>query len=225
MQHDTAHPRIRPLAVIYATLAEAQPLIDALRARPLGERPYAAFHAPRRVRVQPVVIAITGMGLAAAEAGVDEVLARERPSAVINAGIAGALHGRFSIGEVLRVDGVAESDREAVASDEFQALDVDGFAWLARAARPVRLISRRDPLFDVDVRDRLAATADLVDMEGARIARRCARAGLPCALVKAVSDHASDRATLLHHLEHGARRLAEHLAPPLRRPAVMEIPT
>jgi len=61
------------------------------------------------------------------------------------------------------------------------------------------------------VRERLAATADLVDMEGERIARRCAAQAKPCALLKAVSDHADDRATLLRNLDASSRRLSEFL--------------
>lgn len=206
----------RPLALLFATLAEAQPLLDAVGARPLADRPYDAYVAEPGARARPIVIAITGMGLAAAGTTLGDLLGRERPSGVVNAGIAGALHARLGIGEVLHVEGVAEADGEPVARSDFLAVDNHGFTWLARDAAPVRLVSRREPLFDTALRDRLAQTADLVDMEGARIAAGCAAAGVPCALLKAVSDHASDRATLLRNLEHGARRLADRLAPPLR---------
>lgn len=208
-------PAPTSLAIVYATLAEAQPLLDALQAQPCGDRPYAAY-TPGTAGAN-VVIAITGMGLAAADDGIAALLTHERPQGVVNAGIAGALHERLGVGDVRRVTAVAETDDEVVAGADFLALDPALFDWLTPAAAPMRLLSRRAPLFDAALRDRLAATADLVDMEGARIAARCAEAGVPCALLKAVSDHASDRASLLRNLEHGARRLAEHLAPPLVR--------
>jgi len=200
------------LAIVYATLAEAQPLLDRLAARPLTDRPYAAYVAAGAPRL---VIAITGMGLAAASAGIAALLARERPQGVVNAGIAGALHGGHALGAVLRVGAVAECEGDTLTAEAFCALDHAALDWLAPAAPAARLISRATPLFDARLRDRLARSADLVDMEGARIAAGCREARVPCALLKAVSDRATDRATLHANLAHGARRLAEVLAPPL----------
>ncbi|HMM74384.1 MAG TPA: hypothetical protein PJ986_01670 [Gammaproteobacteria bacterium] len=205
------------LAIVYATFAEAEPLLTALAARPLTGRPYAAFVATPGTGSVPVVVAITGMGLAAATTGVDAVIAYERPQGLLNAGIAGALHEAHAIGAVLRIGAVAECNDDALAAHAFHPIDAAAMAWLPPTAPRVRLVSRTAPLFDARLRDRLARSADLVDMEGARVAARCAQAGVPCALLKAVSDHATDRATLLANLAEGARRLADHLAPPLRR--------
>lgn len=201
-----------PLAIVYATSAEAQPLLESLAARPLAGRPYAAYGAG----ASRVLIAITGMGLDAAGTGVAALLARERPRGVVNAGIAGALHAGHALGAVLRVGAVAESNGDTLAAEAFCTLDPAALDWLVPTAPAVRLVSRATPLFDVEVRDRLARGADLVDMEGARIAAHCLDAGVPCALLKAVSDHATDRATLLSNLAHGARRLAAVLGPPLQ---------
>lgn len=200
-----------PLALVFATRAEAAPLLAAVGAAALGDRPYEAFvaHAART----PLLFAITGMGLAAAERVCGTLIAHERPRAVLNAGIAGALHERLDIGALLNVDAVAEADAAPVDAAGFLALPPFPFADFGEVPlRHARLLSRREPLFDVELRNALAGCADLVDMEGAAIAHCCAAAGLPCALVKAVSDHANDRASLLRNLADGAARIADHLA-------------
>lgn len=192
-------------AFVFATWREAQPLIDSWCAAPLRDRPYEVFHAP----AMRALIAICGMGLDAADAALDHLLAMLRPAEVVNCGIAGALREGLAIGEIRRIERVAEAQGESVAAETFQPLAVDAVPWLPATLATARLVSRREPLFEASVRSRLATTADLVDMEGERIARRCAAHGTPCALLKGVSDHADDRATLLRNLESSSRRLAD----------------
>ena len=200
---------------VFATLAEAEPLLRLLEATVQTDTPYPSFSAPAR----RATVMLTGMGLAAADAAIEAMLARLRPALVVNAGIAGALHDGLAIGELRRVSAVAEAADSAVAVTRFLELAPPGWA---RDLDTARLVSRQAPLFDPAIRARLATTADLVDMEGERIARRCAARGVPCALLKAVSDHADDRATLLRNLEHSSHRLAECLVSRLRQVPVME---
>ncbi len=193
---------------VFATWMEARPLLEAWQAAPLSDVPYELFHVP----ATDALIAICGMGLDAADAALDHLLDGMRPAEVVNCGIAGALHDGLSIGDLRRIDGVAEAGDAAVGASAFHTLAIDDVRWLPAGLHTARLVSRRAPLFEAEVRERLAATADLVDMEGDRIARRCAARGVPCALLKTVSDHADDRATLLHNLDASSRRLAEFLA-------------
>lgn len=195
-------------AFVFATWVEARPLLEAWQAAPLRDVPYELFHVP----ASDALIAICGMGLDAADAALDHLLDAMRPAEVVNCGIAGALHDRLAIGDLRLVDGVAEGGNAAVAIDAFHVLALDAVPWLPPGLRAARLVSRRAPLFEAEVRGRLAATADLVDMEGDRIARRCAAQATPCALLKSVSDHADDRATLLRNLDASSRRLADFLA-------------
>lgn len=207
------------IACVYATLAEAQPMLELLGARRRTDTPFPSFRAP----TCGVSVAIVGMGLAAAAATMADLLQHARPAAVLNVGIAGALHTRLGVGDLLRVTAVSEATEHAVPMADYLTLDAQPRTWLPAGLGSARLVSRAHPLFDPAIRDRLAATADLVDMEGARIAQLCATADVPCVLLKAVSDHADDRATLLRNLEHSARRLAAALAPCLLRHPLMEI--
>lgn len=205
-----------PLVIVYATLPEAAPLLATLAARALGARPYPVFVARLPGTARRLVVAVTGMGLAAADAGVERILVHETPGEIVNAGIAGALHPTHDVGAVLRIGAVAECDDDRIAAGSFVTLDPASVAWLAPPGGGVRLVSRATPVFDTALRDRLARDADLVDMEGARIAAGCARAGVPCALLKTISDRADTRAALHANLAHGARRLADHLVAGLR---------
>ena len=210
--------RSTDITCVFATLAEAQPMLELLGAQIRTDTTFPSFRAP----ACGVSVAIVGMGLTAAAATMEDLLQRARPAAVLNIGIAGALHARLSVGELLRVTAVSEAADHAVPAADYLALETQSLTWLPADLRAARLVSRASPLFDPAIRDRLAATADLVDMEGACIAQRCATADVPCALLKAVSDFADDRATLLRTLEHSARRLAAALAPCLLRRPLLE---
>ena len=194
-------------AFVFATFVEARPLLEKWQAASLRDVPYELFHVP----ANDALVAICGMGLDAADTALDHLLEAVRPAEVVNCGIAGALHGGLAIGDLRRIAGVAEAADAAVRADAFHMLPIDDVSWLPADLRTARLVSRRAPLFEPAVRERLAATADLVDMEGERIARRCAAQATPCALLKAVSDHADDRATLLRNLDASSRRLSEFL--------------
>jgi adenosylhomocysteine nucleosidase len=67
---------------------------------------------------------------------------------------------------------------------------------------------------DPAVRDALAERAHLVDMEGYAVARACQAAGVPCDLVKVVSDTASEGAarSWQDQMDAIARQIADAVA-------------
>ncbi len=192
---------------VFATRAEAEPLLAALGdsfVLASNDRPVFRYGKTARVLV-------TGMGPDAAAHGVREEFARARPAVVINAGIAGALHTGFGLGDLVEVEAVAHATPGFDENLDFVALPSLRPGWWPRDLRRGRLLTRTTPLFDVEEAARLATHADLVDMEGAAIAHACAAAGIPCALIKAVSDFADDRATLLSNLAGASHALAQVL--------------
>ncbi|MGD9602509.1 MAG: hypothetical protein AB7O21_17675 [Gammaproteobacteria bacterium] len=191
-----------PLAYLFATEWEAHPFLAALDARPVPGR--GDLYAARSPAREYVLVMVSGIGLANATRAATALLRESAPRHVVNAGIAGALGTRFALGDVAHVEAVAEAADAGVPAAEFLAL-VTPPHGLPRA----RLVSRAAPVFDRALRAALAVTADLVDMEGAAVARACAAAGVPCTLLKAVSDFADDRATLHRHLAFASRRLAD----------------
>lgn len=147
-----------------------------------------AAHVPDRFEVL-----VVGIGKVDAAVAVTAALARHRapaPPLVVNIGTAGALHGHHSglfvpstvinhdfSGEVLRSLGYPARDSLSVDGGDGTTL-ATGDAFVS----------------DPQVRDALAARADLVDMEGFAIARAAAQMGARCRLVKHVSDHADESA-------------------------------
>ncbi|WP_305092078.1 nucleosidase [Prescottella sp. R16] len=140
-----------------------------------------------------VDVVVTGIGKVAAAVAVAGALARYpsgRTPLVLNIGTAGALHahhgGLYVPSAVINHDISADVLRSLghPVRDAIDLADGDGSVLATGDA----FVS------DAQVRDALAARADLVDMEGFAIAYACEAFGARCRLVKHVSDHADDTA-------------------------------
>ncbi|KDN82761.1 nucleosidase [Kitasatospora cheerisanensis] len=160
-------------------------------------------------------VLLTGMGKVNAAAALATVLAGgAKPSEVVNLGTAGALRpglaGTHEIGRVL------QHDLDTALLEQLTGRPLDGPIDLG-ATGPVLATGDRFVSSDAD-RDRLARTADLVDMEGYALATVARRAQLPVRLVKHVSDGAGDGAELSWQasVDGCARLLAEWAAAHLR---------
>ncbi len=136
-------------------------------------------------------LVICGIGKTAAASAVSRALA-ETPgiTRVVNVGTAGALRegltGLFLPGRVFNHE---------ISADALRVLGYDPFEWLATEGDPeVALASGDVFVSDPVVRDRLAAVAHLVDMEGYAVAWACRAYGVPLTLVKHVSDSADESA-------------------------------
>jgi adenosylhomocysteine nucleosidase len=136
-------------------------------------------------------VLITGVGKVNAALQVSRALSvpASRPDLVVNVGTAGALHeGLAGTHEVGRVQ---QHDLDSIVLEELTG---------HRYGRPIQLGSgptlATGDVFVSDgaIRDRLARTADLVDMEGYAVAAACRMAGVPVRLVKHVSDTADEGA-------------------------------
>jgi len=136
-------------------------------------------------------VLITGMGKVNAAAAVATVLAREpRPSLVLNLGTAGALRpGRTGLHEIATVI-QHDLDTELLKTLTGETCG----APLSLAPTGAVLATGDTFVSDEAVRARLAARADLVDMEGYAVASAALDAGLPCRIVKQVSDEADESA-------------------------------
>ncbi|MFW0787226.1 nucleosidase [Gordonia sp. CPCC 206044] len=145
-----------------------------------------ARYAPAGSRVL-----ITGIGKVRAATTLTRVLAGSGDAPirqVLNIGTAGALHdhhaGLFLPSVVVEHD-ISSAELRLMGYpvvDRWEMPDGDGSVLASGdtfVADPVR-------------RAALAADADLVDMEGCAIAHVCAEFGVPCRLVKVVSDGADE---------------------------------
>jgi adenosylhomocysteine nucleosidase len=191
------------IGLVIATREEAAPLVEALEARcrrQTDERePFKRFSLDRA----DVVISISGMGKQTAFDTTRALLARYAPSAVINMGIAGALNTDIELGALFRITSAVDWP------------DGTDHPWPCTAGRfddlaPARLVTSARPVFNPETRAALAQHGDLVDMEGASVARASAQGGVPLTAIKCVSDYAGDgdRETLRANLEAMSQKMA-----------------
>ena len=136
----------------------------------------------RRFAGPDVRVIVTGMGAGPAEQRADAAIA-EGVTAAISVGFCGALDPLLERGDVV----VPESVRDAVTGDAWHC-----DAGLARGAG-----ERRGTLVTAGrvvsaPAERRALDGLAVDMESAGTARACARAGIPFAAIRAVTDRADD---------------------------------
>lgn len=152
-------------------------------------------------------VLLTGMGKINAAVALAATLARgPLPPEVINLGTAGALHGGWTgthvVGTVIQHD----LDTEFIRKLTGQTVG----APLVLAEEGPVLATGDQFIADDDVRARLAAQAQLVDMEGYAVASTARRFSVPVRLVKQVSDGAGDGAerTWTESMEDCAKLLA-----------------
>lgn len=145
-----------------------------------------AAHLARSDRRIDVVL--TGIGKVSAAVAVSAAIAELRPSLVLNVGTAGALHDGMEGAHV--VGRVVEHDVDHAFLGSLIGEEVSGEVVLD-PHEPVVLATGDAFVADPVVRAALATRAHLVDMEGYAVARACERAGVPCRMVKVVSDTAS----------------------------------
>lgn len=197
------------IGLIFATRREAEPFLAVSRSAPLDDGPLPLYEI---ALAAPVRVAVSGMGKIAAAAACQYLIREKGVSHVINAGVCGALQTgeAFRPGALFEIVSVVEGDhgtKDRAAPEEHCPA-----TWFARLPK-ARLVTCDQPVFDAGHRRRLAAKGDLVDMEGAAVARVAALFNTPWILIKAVTDGAGegDRETLLNNLGRVSKILADHL--------------
>jgi adenosylhomocysteine nucleosidase len=155
-------------------------------------------------------VLLTGVGKVNAAVTVSEALATARPAAVINVGTAGSVRsgweGTHEVSRVLQHD---------LDNDLLLALTGRSFAVPIELGGDGPTLATGDSFVSSAAdRDRIAAVADLVDMEGYAVAMAARHAGVPVRLVKHVSDAADDGAahSWKGSVDDAARNLAGWLA-------------
>lgn len=162
-----------------------------------------------------VPVVLTGIGKVAAAVTVSTAIAERRPERVLNIGTAGALHD--GLDGIHRIGRVLEHDVDHAALGALIGEDLSGEVVLDPSL-PITLATGDAFIADDAVRAVLAQRAQLVDMEGYAVARACQQAGVPCDLVKVVSDTASSDAarTWAEQADATARVIADIVSAELR---------
>lgn len=191
------------IAAIFATYEEAQALLSASHATELLSTPFRLFAAPATERTPPLLILISGMGPEAAERCTRYALRARGATLILNAGLCGSLSGEIKPGTLHVINhtcaGTLPREGETAPAELDLPFDPDPWPELARH----RLVTVAQPVFGGPERERLGRLAELVDMEGHAVACVARQAGIPCLLLKGVSDQAD---------EEGRRQLRQNLA-------------
>ncbi len=187
------------IGVLFATHTEARPFLELGQAVLLHKMPVAVYQIPA---VPTLVAAVSGMGKVWAAVASQTLIREHRVSEIINAGACGALQDdpRFQPGRLFCIASAVEGDHEVTGKSPRPLISDGKIDWDLPAAR---LVTTDKPVFDLDLRREMAATSDLVDMEGAAIARVAVMYEASWTMVKGVTDTASptQREVLLRNLK------------------------
>ncbi len=168
-----------------------------------------------------VPLLITGIGTVNAAIAVSSWLAaaEKLPDLVINFGTAGALvdgwHGVFEISHTFQHDFDHELLSQIAGYEIPNGIDL----WCTGGFPTARLATGNSFIGDSDTRARLSALAQVCDMEGYAVAAACQAAGVPCSLIKQVSDTADEQAAT--EWSEAANRGATDLAAAVMRRAAL----
>jgi adenosylhomocysteine nucleosidase len=138
-----------------------------------------------------VVVAATGDGANHARIGVNVVVARTVPTALVVLGVSGALSPELGATDLVVASRVMDEDGAA------RAADAERVALAARATggRPAVVLSARRIVDSADEKRRLAQQVTgsaVVDLESAAYVAHAERHSLPWLVLRAVSDRADE---------------------------------
>lgn len=176
----------------FATDEEARPFLRLSGAIKVATEPFALF----KVRTIPVLIIVSGMGKVSAALATQMLIREHKCEHILNAGVCGALVDRagFDPGKIFRISKVSEGPPGPGIPSK--GIRCKGALWPDVAT--ARLVTVEQPVFNSADRQRWASWGDLVDMEGAIVARVAHLYDIPWDIIKGVTDMAGDgdRATL-----------------------------
>lgn len=197
--------------ILFTTLIEAGPLVDALGAKPIpgSNRPVWPHNdCPHLFEFDGGLIALTDLGVHRAHSLT--LLHGQSVDEIWNFGIAGAL-APLSIGSLVSIQSISLYN----PAPDF--LDPMSLQMMQRATPKLQcqgshsLLTSPFPLHDTALKKKLAKEWDLVDMEGYGMATAANFLNKPIYLWKAISDFAENggRELLRKHIQALSEELAE----------------
>lgn len=197
------------IGLVFATSWEARPFLLATQAEVVAEKPFRRYET---ALVPALRIVISRMGKVAAAAATLSLITEHGATHIINAGACGALHDTpgLGVGQVVRIASTVEGDHE-VFGRRPEPVICAATQWPALPA--ARLVTCDRPVFDLQRRNACAKLGEVVDMEGAAIARVADLYQVPWEMLKGITDtaQATDRATLQQNLNAVSERIAQYL--------------
>ena len=195
------------IGVLFATHQEARPYLARSGAKEVATAPFALF----KLGSPPALIIISGMGKVSAALACQMLIREGHCDRILNAGICGALVDGVGLtpGKIRRISTASEGPSGPGVPVDVICCAGDFWQDLPAA----RLVTVEQPVFDAAERQRLASWGELVDMEGAVVARVAQLYGIPWDMIKGITDTADDgeRINLHRYLATVSEAVAEHL--------------
>ena len=174
------------IGIIFATRFEARPFLSLTRASQVCDQPFKLY-----ITQEPpgLPIMISGIGKVAAAVACHELIREHAIDYLLNAGACGALHdsSELEIGRLVRIASAVEGDHTPF---EKQLAPLSSAGRVAAELPAAALVTSDKPVFDPQARACFGRLGDVVDMEGAAIARTAALSDIPWDMIKGVSDPA-----------------------------------
>jgi adenosylhomocysteine nucleosidase len=197
------------IGLIFATRQEARPFLLLGRAELVAEKPFQRYQSSD---MPTAVIMISRMGKVAAAAAATALILEHQATRIINAGACGVLRDlpELPVGQIVRITSAIEGDHEVFGRRPEPVLC---HSTLWPDLPMARLVTCDRPVFDLRRRNTCAKLGEVVDMEGAAIARVAHLYQVPCEMLKGITDsaQASERKTLLQNLNVISERIAQLL--------------
>ena len=197
------------IGVIFATRREAAPFLALAGQARIHDGIPAVFG---QGGCPGMITLVSGMGPTAAASATRAAIEEHGVERLVNAGICGALQTGppWLPGAVFAVTHARTVDGQRAAPSCAVDCDCHGWHKLPTAA----LVTRPRPVFDAGLRQELARWGMLVDMEGGAIAAFARERGVPCTLIKGITDGAEEggRDELHRRLDGVSGRIARILA-------------
>jgi adenosylhomocysteine nucleosidase len=162
------HKRI---AIVVAMRVELAPLLAKMKMRSQHVDGVELFELPE------AMVAVGGIGEKRARHAAGVVIEHAQPKLLVSAGMAGAISPQLKAGDVGRI-------RELVDVGTGDRYPTRGGEWVLASSPDVSDVAEKRALLT-------KYGADVVDMEGAAVARVAKERGLEFAAVKAISDDAA----------------------------------
>lgn len=176
------------IGIIFATRFEARPFLSLTRASQVCDQPFKLY-ATRSPHGLPIMI--SGIGKVAAAVACHELIREHAIDYLLNAGSCGALHDspELEICRLVRIATAVEGDHTPF---EKHLTPLPSAGRLAVDLPNVGLVTSDKPVFDPRAKACFGRLGDVVDMEGAAIARTAALYDVPWDMIKGVSDPADN---------------------------------
>ena len=179
------------IGILFATHREAKPFLEGVSARPLQTCRIACYDAGPELG-DACVAAVGGMGKVAAAIASGHLVTTFGSTTLISAGLCGLLHRQKGgkVGDLVRIHSAVEGDCDRFGEGERPV--TCNTHWFTHM-KSTRLVTCDRPVFTAAKRLTLVEKGDVVDMEGAAVARVCGALQVPCLELRCISNMVEDR--------------------------------